>query len=247
VTLFLGFPFEIEMNERHSETAPVRPSKDGTGALVLVVDDEEGVRESLRFLLDRHFRVRTVSSGESALRALREEPVDVVLLDLTMPGLGGVETLAKIREVDDAVEVVIVTGYGSYQTAVDALRLRAFDYITKPVNSERVLSIVRRAEQSRRHRHESSSEDGFESLARQASELLDAISSELGDGFFAKLDSVRSLALALHQRIAGRTSVLAQNLAESVGELQRLLPREGGFSTRRALDRIHELLRPLSQ
>jgi len=239
------------MNERHSETAPVRPSKDGTGALVLVVDDEEGVRESLRFLLDRHFRVRTVSSGEAALRALREEPVDVVLLDLTMPGLGGVETLAKIREVDDAVEVVIVTGYGSYQTAVDVLRLRAFDYITKPVNSERVLSIVRRAERSRRHRQKSSSEDRFESHARQASELLDAISiersPELGDGFFAKLDSVRSLALALHQRTAGRTSVLAQNLVESVGELQRLLPREGGFSTRRALDRVRELLHPLSQ
>jgi FixJ family two-component response regulator len=239
------------MNEHHAETAPARPSEDGSGTLVLVVDDEEGVRESLRFLLDRHFRVRTVSSGESALSALREEPVDVVLLDLTMPGLGGVETLAKIREVDDAVEVVIVTGYGSYQTAVDALRLRAFDYITKPVNSERVLSIVRRAEESRRHRHESSSEDRFESLARQVFELLDAISiersAELGDGFFAKLDSVRALALALHQRTAGRTSVLAKSVADNVGELERLLPRGGGLSTRRALDRVRELLRPLSQ
>jgi FixJ family two-component response regulator len=239
------------MNECHGETAPAGPSKDGTGALVLVVDDEEGVRESLRFLLDRHFRVRTVSNGESALSALREEPVDVVLLDLAMPGLGGVETLAKIREVDDAVEVVIVTGYGSYQTAVDALRLRAFDYITKPVNSERVLSIVRRAEESRRHRHESSSEDRFESLARQVFELLDAISIErspgLGEGFFAKLDSVRSLALALHQRTAGRITVLAKDVAENVGELERLLPREGGLPTRRALDRVRELLRPLSQ
>src|SRR5262249_14909896 len=110
---------------------------------------------------------------------------------------------------------------------------------------------VRRAEKSRRQRHESPSEDRFESLARQASELLDAISiersPELADGFFAKLDSVRSLALALHQRIAGRTSVLAKNVAESVGELQRLLPREGGLSTRRALDRVRELLRPLAQ
>jgi FixJ family two-component response regulator len=239
------------MNQRQGETAPARPSKDGTGALVLVVDDEEGVRESLRFLLDRHFRVRTVSSGESALRALREEPVDVVLLDLTMPGLGGVETLAKIRELDDAVEVVIVTGYGSYQTAVDVLRLRAFDYITKPVNSERVLSIVRRAEESRRHRHEPSSEDRFESLARQVFELLDAISiersPELGGGFFAKLDSIRSLALALHQRTAGRTSVLANNVAQSVDELERLLPEERGHSTRRALDRVRELIRPLLQ
>jgi FixJ family two-component response regulator len=241
---------EVEMNETHERASP-RSSKEGTGALVLVVDDEEGVRESLRFLLDRHFRVRTVSSGESALRVLREEPVDVVLLDLTMPGLGGVETLAKIREVDDAVEVVIVTGYGSYQTAVDALRLRAFDYITKPVNSERVLSIVRRAEESRRHRHEPSSEDRFESLARQVFELLDAISiersPELGDRFFAKLDSARSLALTLHQRTAGSTSALAKNVAGKVGELEQLVPRDGGLPTRRVLDRVRELLRPLSQ
>src|SRR5206468_2149524 len=165
-----------------------------------------------------------------------------VLLDLTMPELGGLKTLAKIREVDDAVEVVIVTGYGSYQTAVDALRLRAFDHPTKPVNSERVLSIVRRAEESRRHRHESSSEDRFESLARQVFELLDAISIErspgVGEGFFAKLDSVRSLALALRQRTAGRITVLAKIVAENVGELERLLPRGGGLPTRRALDRV---------
>src|SRR5262249_11502257 len=148
-------------------------------------------------------------------------------------------------------EVVIVTGYGSYQTAVDALRLRAFDYITKPVNSERVLSIVRRAEESRRHRHESSSEDRFESLARQVFELLDAISiersPELGADSSARLDSVRSAALALHQRTAGRTSALARNVAEKVGELERLLPKDGGLPTRRAIGRVRELLRPLSQ
>jgi len=233
------------------QTAAAALSKDEEGTFVLVVDDEEGVRESLRFLLDRHFRVRTVSSGESALRALHEEPVDVVLLDLTMAGLGGVETLAKIREVNDAVEVVIVTGYGSYQTAVDALRLRAFDYITKPVNSERVLSIVRRAEESRRRRQETSAEDRFESFARQVFELLDAISIEhshdLSEGFFAKLDSVRSLALALHQRTAGRISDLAKNVTREVGELEQLLPSDGGQSTRRALDRVRELLHPLSQ
>ena len=112
---------------------------------VLVVDDEPGVRESLRFLLSPSYRVRTVSSGEEALEALRTEPIDVVLLDLTMPGIGGVETLGRIREIDQAVEVVIITGYFSYQSAVEALRLRAFDYITKPLDSGRVQSVVRRA------------------------------------------------------------------------------------------------------
>jgi YesN/AraC family two-component response regulator len=235
----------------HGQAAAARLSDEGAGTHVLVVDDEEGVRESLRFLLDRHFHVQTASSGESALRALREEPVDVVLLDLTMPGLGGVETLAKIREVNDGVEVVIVTGYGSYQTAVDALRLRAFDYITKPVNSERVLSIVRRAEESRRRRHGTPSGDRYERLARQVFELLDAISIEhsrdLSEGFFAKLDSARSLALALHRRTAGRIGELAENVTREVDALGRLLPEDGALSVRRALDRVQELLRPLSQ
>src|ERR1041384_8401351 len=117
----------------------------GAQSMILIVDDEAGVRESLRFLLDPHFRVQVVPGGKAALQVLLRETVDVLLLDLTMPGIGGVETLARIREVDEAVEVVIITGYGSYQSAVDALRLRAFDYITKPLDSKRVLSTVRRA------------------------------------------------------------------------------------------------------
>ncbi len=117
-------------------------------SLVLVVDDERGVRESLRFLLERQFRVHTVTSGEAALAVLREQPVGVVLLDLTMPGLSGVETLEKIREIDDEVEVVIVTGYGSSHDTRAALRLRAFDFVTKPLDATRLLSTVRRAEES---------------------------------------------------------------------------------------------------
>jgi len=144
------------MSEIRTAKPAAPPIKPGTEArsLVLVVDDEEGVRESLRLLLEPHFRVRTEASGEAALRALREESVDVVLLDLTMPDMSGVDTLAKIRELDEAVEVVIVTGYGSYQSSVDTLRLRAFDYVNKPLESERVLAIVRRAEESRRQRRE---------------------------------------------------------------------------------------------
>ena len=72
-------------------------------------------------------------------------------------------------------------------------------------------------------------------------------SPALGDRFFAKLDSARSLALTLHQRTAGSTSALAKNVAGKVGELEQLLPQDGGLPTRRALDRVRDLLRPLSQ
>jgi two-component system nitrogen regulation response regulator NtrX len=128
-------------------------------SLVLVVDDERGVRESLRFLLEPHFRVHAVTNGEAAVAVLREQHVSVVLLDLTMPGLSGVETLARMREIDEDVEVVIVTGYGSSRDTQEAERLRAFDFVTKPLDAARLLATVRRAEQSHRQRRPAAGEE----------------------------------------------------------------------------------------
>jgi DNA-binding response OmpR family regulator len=217
---------------------------------VLVVDDEPGVRESLRFLLSPSYRVRTVSSGEEALEALRTEPIDVVLLDLTMPGIGGVETLGRIREIDQAVEVVIITGYFSYQSAVEALRLRAFDYITKPLNSGRVQSVVRRAEASRRQRREEPAGDRYDSLTRQALELLDALAIERPAGFsemfFVKLDYVRLLAQSMRDRVGGDALTLGRQLAEAVDELELFVPDGLGDVARRALERVRGFVRSLA-
>jgi two-component system nitrogen regulation response regulator NtrX len=116
---------------------------------VLVIDDERGVRESLRFLLDAHFKVEVVASGEAALTLLQDRKFDVVVLDLAMPGMSGLETLVKIREVDREVEVVITTGYGSKQSAAEIARLRAFGLVTKPFDSARILSMVRGAANAR--------------------------------------------------------------------------------------------------
>jgi YesN/AraC family two-component response regulator len=194
--------------------------------------------------------VRTVSSGEEALEALRTEPIDVVLLDLTMPGIGGVETLGRIREIDQAVEVVIITGYFSYQSAVEALRLRAFDYITKPLNSGRVQSVVRRAEASRRQRREEPAGDRYESLTRQALELLDALAIERPAGFsemfFVKLDYVRLLAQSMRDRVGGDALTLGRQLAEAVDELELFVPDGLGDVARRALERVRGFVRSLA-
>ncbi|HUE38372.1 MAG TPA: response regulator [Candidatus Binatia bacterium] len=218
-------------------------------SLVLIIDDEAGVRESLRFLLEPEFRVEVAPSGEAGLHVLVRETVDVILLDLTMPGMGGVETLARIREVDESVEVVIITGYGSYQSAVDALRLRAFDYITKPLDSTRVLTTVRRAEESRQQRSEAAPGDRFEINTRQILELLDALAVErpagFTDRFFVKLDYARLLAQTLRDRIGGSTAALAVQVSQEVVELERLLPEKGADPARHVLGRIVELARTL--
>jgi len=114
-------------------------------ARVLVVDDEPGVRESLRAILYGDYDVLTASSGEQALAMVTREAVDIMTLDLKMPGLGGVGVLQRVKQIDPDIEVLIITGNGSLDSAVEGLRLRAFDYLTKPFDCERVRQLVQTA------------------------------------------------------------------------------------------------------
>jgi DNA-binding NtrC family response regulator len=128
-------------NPTHETTQP---------STVLVVDDERGPRLALQLILQREFRVLTAQSGEEALEILKSEPVDAITLDLKMPGLAGQNTLSLIRGVDPDLPVIIITGYGSYESAVKALKLRAFDYIAKPFDSKKILNVVESAVEDRR-------------------------------------------------------------------------------------------------
>src|SRR2546426_10670216 len=111
---------------------------------VLVVDDEMGVRESLRAILHGECEVVTASSGQAALDTIARDPVDVMTLDLKMPGLGGIGVLERAKQLDPDLEVLIITGYGSLDTAVQGIRLRAFDYLSKPFDSTQVRRLVTR-------------------------------------------------------------------------------------------------------
>ena len=117
---------------------------------VLVVDDEVGPRESLRAVLKPDYQVLVATEGEQAIRVVEQEPVDVVLLDLRMPGLSGIRVMEKIKAIDPSIEVILVTGYASYETVLEALRLHAFDYVSKPFNVPHLREMVKRAAT---HRH----------------------------------------------------------------------------------------------
>jgi DNA-binding NtrC family response regulator len=117
---------------------------------VLVVDDEYGPRESLQAILKRDYQVLVAAEGEQALQFVERQPVDVVLLDLRIPGLSGVQVLEKIKAIDPSIEVIIVTGYASYETVLEGLRLHAFDYVPKPFSIPHLREIVKRASAQRR-------------------------------------------------------------------------------------------------
>jgi putative two-component system response regulator len=121
-------------------------------AHVLVVDDERGPRESLRMILSPTYEVTLVASGAEALEILHTTPVDVVTLDLAMPGLRGQELMRAIRLDFPDVEVIVITGHGSLESATDAIRHGICDYLQKPFDVVQVTAAVYRALSRRRGR-----------------------------------------------------------------------------------------------
>nr|WP_246551666.1 sigma-54 dependent transcriptional regulator [Geobacter hydrogenophilus] len=112
----------------------------------MVVDDEHLIRWSLEQNLKKQgYEVVSAGNGEDALRIVRDEQPDLVLLDIQLPGISGLEVLAKIKEHDEEIIVIMVTAHGALETAVHAMRLGAFDYINKPFNLDEMAIVIRKA------------------------------------------------------------------------------------------------------
>jgi DNA-binding NtrC family response regulator len=109
---------------------------------VLVVDDEIGPRESLKMILKPNYNVFTVDSGAAAIQMVQKMKLDVITLDLKMPGLSGIEILKEIRKIDQNVRVIIVTGWTTLRDMMDTLCHGVFGYITKPFNVPEVIRTV---------------------------------------------------------------------------------------------------------
>jgi DNA-binding NtrC family response regulator len=107
---------------------------------VLLVDDERDFLETLlKRLLKRRIQVTGVGSGEEALNVIRENPPDVVVLDVRMPGMDGIQTLKKIKRIKPLVEVIMLTGHANLEVAVQGMELGAFDYLMKPTDVDELL------------------------------------------------------------------------------------------------------------
>jgi two-component system nitrogen regulation response regulator NtrX len=118
---------------------------------VMIVDDEPFILKSLSGILsDEGFEIFTASNGYEALKRIEQEAPDLVLLDIWMPGLDGIETLKEIKKSNPVIQVIIITGHGSIETAVSATKLGAFDLIEKPLSIDKVIVAINRALNYRR-------------------------------------------------------------------------------------------------
>src|SRR5258708_25757843 len=123
-------------------------------AQILIVDDESGIRESLAGILeDEGYKTAPSSSAEDCLEQLRKSNFDVILLDVWLPGMDGLEALAKIRAMNDPPEVIMISGHGTIETAVRATKLGAYDFAEKPLSLEKTLILIKNAIEARRFPH----------------------------------------------------------------------------------------------
>jgi len=213
-------------------------------ASLLIVDDERGPTESLRMVFKSEYEVFTAPNGSEALEILHSKPIDVVTLDLRMPGMPGTEVMEHIKRFDPDIEIIVVTGYASLDSAVRGLRNRVFDYVTKPFDVPQISALVHRAVARRREaqRARRMKDDFLANLSHELRTPLSAIigyNSILTEELHARLNEDQLVAF---DRIQANSQKLL-NLIETVlllnsldaGELQLNV---SSFDVRETLRRV---------
>src|SRR6266540_3748058 len=113
---------------------------------ILIVDDEPGVRTALTGVLhDEGYDVESVASGEACLERLTRGAVDLIVLDVWLPGMDGLATLARLRERQVDAQVVLISGHGNIESAVSAIKMGAFDFVEKPLSLDKTVLVIRNA------------------------------------------------------------------------------------------------------
>ena len=118
---------------------------------ILIVDDELGVRESLKMILKPNYQVHTATEGREALQSIQKNKIDLVALDLKMPGLSGIDVLRQIKKNDPDIEVIVITAHGTTQNIQEATQYGAGDFITKPFNVPDLINSINKSLERRSH------------------------------------------------------------------------------------------------
>ena len=191
---------------------------------LLIVDDESAVRSVLHDLLSASFDCAEVSSAEEALAQLREQPFDLVISDITMSGMSGLELVPHIKEVSPNTVIVMISGMQTIESAINALRLGAFDYLMKPFDLRQVEAAIQRAYE---HRQLVVAKQLYEN---QLEELVDQRTSELDEALESLENAYRSTLQALTAALETRDSE-THGHSERVVTFSLRLGREYGLNS----------------
>lgn len=111
---------------------------------ILICDDEEGIRESLRLILEKDYELSFAKNGNEAISMLKNDPVDIIIIDIKMPKMDGIETMKKLKHIKPDIKMLVTSGYKSVETAQEAVAAGAIDYITKPFERAEILKVLKK-------------------------------------------------------------------------------------------------------
>ncbi|MCD6281361.1 MAG: response regulator [Deltaproteobacteria bacterium] len=193
---------------------------------ILVVDDEEIVRYSLvNILKSNGYEVDEVSSGKDALKALYEKQYNLILTDLVMEGMDGLDLLENVKVISPRTIVIVITGYGSIKTAVAALRLGVYDYLLKPCDEKELLIRVKRGLEMQHYGEEQKRLQEVSTIAKVAVTLSDKINTPLNI-ILGNIEILR-----LKPELAGSPSI-----KESLSTMEKQI-----FSIKKVMEKLAKL------
>lgn len=197
-------------------------------AWIDVIDDDDAVRDSISFLLEANgFKVRVHSSGSDFLAALPLENIGCIVSDIRMPGVSGIDVLARLRESGIEVPVIIMTGHGDVPLAVEAMKLGAFDFLEKPFDDDVMLTSVRSALERTRSKRESDAEKA------EIRRRVDLLTGRERDVLAGLVTGHPNKIIAFNLNISPRTveiyraNIMTKMQAGSLSELVRMIITSG--------------------
>jgi diguanylate cyclase (GGDEF)-like protein len=159
------------------------PADKSLSTNILVVDDEEIMRKLLTDVLrNEGYNINSVSRADDALQEVAKGNINILITDIMMKGMNGIELLKRVKDIDPDIDVIVMTGYGSIQTAVESMKLGAIDYLTKPLNIDQISLIVKKTAERRQLKREASESKFYKKLSQ-----VDGLTELFNHRFFQQL------------------------------------------------------------